>query len=112
MSFPVSLLILLVAALLEVAGDAIVRGGLQTASPSHRILLLLAGAVVLFTYGCVVNIPPWDFGRLLGVYIVFFFIVSQAISVLIFHTRPSVPTLIGGAFVIIGGVIISIGSWR
>jgi len=57
-----------------------------------------------------VNTPPWDFGRLLGVYVVFFFLVAQAISWLIFHQRPSVAVLVGGGFIAIGGLIISLAA--
>ena len=110
MSLPLSLLILLVAALLETGGDAIVRNGLKAPTSFSRIGFFLVGALVLFAYGYVVNAPPWDFGKLLGVYVVFFFIAAQLISFFLFHTRPSLPTLIGGAFIVVGGVIISIGN--
>ena len=110
MSLPLSLLILLVAALLETGGDAIVRNGLKAPTSFSRIVFFLVGALVLFAYGYVVNAPPWDFGKLLGVYVVFFFIAAQLISFFLFHTRPSLPTLIGGAFIVVGGVIISIGN--
>jgi small multidrug resistance family-3 protein len=72
-----------------------------------RAGLLLAGAVVLFAYGYVVNTPPWDFGRLLGVYVVFFFVVAQAINWLAFGQVPSVRLVVGGACIIVGGLIIS-----
>ena len=74
------------------------------------MVLFAAGALVLFSYGYVVNAPSWDFGRLLGIYVVFFFVVAQLISWIVFHQRPSVGVLIGGAFIIIGGVIISYSS--
>ena len=51
-------------------------------------------------------------GRLLGVYVVFFFIAAQLISLFLFQTRPSVATLIGGAFIIVGGLIICIGNYE
>ncbi len=110
MSLPLSLLILLVAALLEAGGDAIVRYGLKAPTSFSRIGFFLIGAFVLFAYGYIVNAPPWDFGKLLGVYVVFFFIAAQLISFFLFHTRPSISTLIGGAFIVLGGVIISIGN--
>jgi drug/metabolite transporter superfamily protein YnfA len=112
MSVPFSLLILFVAALLEAGGDAIVRNGLKAPTTFSRMALFGIGALVLFAYGYVVNSPPWDFGRLLGVYVVFFFIVAQLISWLVFRTPPSVATLLGGAFIVVGGVIISIGNSR
>ena len=110
MSLPLSLLILLVAALLEAGGDAIVRYGLKAPTSFSRIGFFLVGAFVLFAYGYIVNAPPWDFGKLLGVYVVFFFIAAQLILFFLFHTRPSISTLIGGAFIVVGGVIISIGN--
>jgi drug/metabolite transporter superfamily protein YnfA len=110
MSLPVSFLILLFAALLEAGGDAIVRTGLKAPTSFSRIGFFLVGAFVLFAYGYIVNAPPWDFGKLLGVYVVFFFIAAQLISIFLFHTRPSMSTLIGGAFIVVGGVIISVGN--
>lgn len=65
------------------------------------------GAVVLFAYGWTVNALPWDFGKLIGVYVVFFFIIAQLISWLIFKHIPSVTVLIGGSLIIAGGLVIS-----
>ncbi len=110
MSLPLSLVILFVAALLEAGGDAVVRNGLKAPTTFSRIALFVIGALILFTYGYVANSPPWDFGRLLGVYVVFFFIAAQLISFFVFHTRPSGATLLGGAFIVVGGIIISIGN--
>jgi drug/metabolite transporter superfamily protein YnfA len=112
MSLPLSLLILFVAALLEVGGDALVRTGLHAPTSFSRTVFFLFGALVLFVYGYVVNAPPWDFSKLLGVYVVFFFIATQLISLLVFQTRPSVSTLIGGAFIVVGGAIMFIGDLR
>jgi small multidrug resistance family-3 protein len=58
----------------------------------------------------VVNKPDWDFGRLLGIYVVFFFVVAQIISWLAFNQPPSRAVLLGGAFIVIGGVIMSAWS--
>jgi hypothetical protein len=74
MSLPLSLLILFIAALLEAGGDAVVRHGLKAPDSVSRIALFLLGGFVLFAYGYVVNSPPWDFGKLLGVYVVLFLI--------------------------------------
>jgi drug/metabolite transporter (DMT)-like permease len=101
-----TLLILFTAAALEAGGDALVRKGLH-ASPLPRIGFLLAGAVVLFLYGYTVNTPPWDFGRLLGIYVAFFFVVAQIIGWLAFGQTPNARTLLGGSFIVIGGLIIS-----
>ena len=102
-----TLLILLLAAVLEAGGDALVRHGLRGPS-AQRLVWMAAGGLVLFAYGCAVNTPSWDFGRLLGVYVVFFFVVAQLISWLIFHQKPSLAVLVGGVFIVIGGIVISI----
>ena len=110
MSQTTALLVLLGAAVLEAGGDALVRSGLHAPALGTRLLFWLAGGLVLFAYGYVVNAPPWDFGRLLGIYVVFFFVVAQAISWLIFNQRPGRSMLIGGAFVVVGGLIMSAAS--
>jgi drug/metabolite transporter superfamily protein YnfA len=103
----VTLLLLFAAALLEAGGDALVRQGLQTSTMMLRLSLFAAGGVVLFAYGYVVNTPSWTFGRLLGVYIVFFFVIAQFISWVVFQQRPTTAILVGGAFIAAGGIIIS-----
>lgn len=98
--------VLLLAAMLEAGGDALVRKGLH-APMLARLGFLLTGAVVLFAYGCIVNAPAWDFGRLIGIYVVFFFVVAQIISWLVFGQLPSGRVLVGGACIVAGGLIIS-----
>src|ERR1700760_1382575 len=71
------LAVLTLAAALESGGDALVRFGLHAPALPMRIGFMAAGALVLFTYGVTVNLPPWDFGRLLGVYVALFFVVAQ-----------------------------------
>ena len=105
-----ALLTLLLAAVLEAGGDALVRAGLFGPNVLRRALLLVAGGLVLLAYGCVVNAPRWDFGRLLGIYVVFFFVVAQVIAWLGFGQRPTLPLLIGGALIIAGGLVISLGK--
>lgn len=104
-----TLLLLFTAALLEAGGDALVRSGLRAAAIPTKLFFFLAGAVVLFSYGYVVNTPSWDFGKLIGVYIVFFFIIAQLISWLVFQQPPGRTLLVGGAFIVAGGAIISLG---
>lgn len=98
------LIVLLIAASLEAGGDALVRWGLS----SGRILGFVLGAVVLFSYGVVVNLPKWDFGRLLGVYIVLFFIVSQLLAVVVFRETIPTPRIVGGLLVIAGGIVMTV----
>ena len=103
----VTLLLLFSAALLEAGGDALVRLGLQASPLFMRVSLFLAGGLILFSYACLLNAPPWNFGRLVGVYIVFFFLVAQVISWIVFHQKPSTAVLAGGALIVAGGIIIS-----
>jgi hypothetical protein len=63
---------------------------------------------VWFVCGWTVNSPPWDFGKLLGRYVVFFFLTAQAISWLAFQQIPSLAVLVGGLFIVTGGIIIAI----
>jgi drug/metabolite transporter superfamily protein YnfA len=100
---------LFVAALLEASGDAIVRLGLHTSPALRRVLLLAAGGLILFAYGCVVNVPAWGFGRLLGVYVVFFFLIAQAIDWIVFGQPPARAIWLGGMFIVTGGAIMAFG---
>ena len=104
-----TLLLLLLAALLEAGGDALVRHGLR-GPEGRRLVWMLAGGAVLFAYGCAVNTPSWDFGRLLGIYVVFFFVVAQAIGWWAFGQRPGAGVWAGGALIVGGGIVLSL--WR
>lgn len=108
MSTARALLLLLLAAVLEAGGDAIVRAGLLHANPARRVLLLITGGLVLLAYGCAVNAPRWDFGRLLGVYVAFFFVVAQAIAWVFFRQSPTPAVWVGGGLIVLGGVIMTV----
>ena len=97
--------LLLIAALLEVGGDWIVRQALGR-SGSPRIGLFVVGGFVLWFYGVMVNSVKWDFGKLLGVYVVVFFVVAQVVA----WRRPAPPILLGGALIIAGGVVMTV--WK
>jgi drug/metabolite transporter superfamily protein YnfA len=103
----VILAVLVLAAALESGGDALVRGGLHAPTSARRAGFMAAGAVVLFVYGVTVNLPPWDFGRLLGVYVALFFVVAQIINRLAFGITPGLPIYCGGALIIAGGMLIT-----
>jgi small multidrug resistance family-3 protein len=107
MSNVIALLTLLAAAILEAGGDALVRLGLHGPTPLTRGGLLALGALALFAYGLTVNTPAWDFGRLLGVYVVLFFVVAQTINWLGFGLAPSVPIIVGGSLIVAGGLTIT-----
>jgi hypothetical protein len=96
-----TLAILILAAALEVGGDALVRIGLR--GPAYW---MAAGGVVLFAYGVLVNLSGLDFNRLMGIYIAVFFVVSQVISFLFFKQIPDDRILLGGGFIVTGGLLI------
>ncbi len=98
-------LLLPLAALLEAGGDAVIRRGLH----GRSVVLLVAGAAILFAYGVVVNTAPWEFGRLLGVYVAVFFVMAQVLDAVMFGARPSVSILIGGALIVAGGLVVAAG---
>ena len=104
------LALLTLAATLESGGDALVRSGLHAPALTTRIGFMAAGAVVLFVYGVSVNLPPWDFGRLLGVYVALFFVVAQMINLLAFGIKPGLPIYVGGLLIVSGGLVITF--WR
>ncbi len=110
MNLPSAYALLLLAACLEAGGDALVRFGLQSDSAAARAGWFLAGAAVLLLYGLTVNGPAWDFGRLLGVYVIVFFVVAQAMNWALFGVAPGAPILVGGALIVAGGLLITL--WR
>ncbi len=110
MSRPLILLTLLVCALLEVGGDALVRRGMHAGSQAARVGFFVMAAAVLFAYGWLVNRPPWSFGTLLGIYVVMFFVVSQVVGWVAFGERPGVAMWVGGGLVVAGGIVMSV--WR
>ena len=110
MSRIATVLILLAAAALEAGGDALIRAGLHTNAARSRYLMFAAAAIILFAYGWTVNAPPWEFGKLLGMYVVFFFVIAQLLSWLVFKQPPSATVLIGGILIVAGGIVISLAK--
>ena len=102
----VAWLIFLAAALLEVGGDAIVRKGMRGGGFAFMAL----GCIALGTYGVVVNLVPWDFSKLLGVYVAIFAAVSVLVGRFIFHEAVPSSTWVGVAIIIVGGLVIQFGS--
>ncbi len=102
-----ALLILALAGFLEVYGDSSFQTALHRSSGTKRVLAFLGGAACLAAYGLVVNTPRWDFGKLLGIYVVFFFLVAQGINWVRFGQSPTLPAVMGGSLIVAGGVIIA-----
>jgi small multidrug resistance family-3 protein len=97
--------VLVVAALLEVSGLALIRIGLRMGL-RHWPPFLFAGALTLIIYGVVVNQGRFGFGRLMGAYIAVFFLVSQVIALAFFRDTPDYKTLAGGLLIVLGGAVI------
>jgi len=89
------LLILLLAAILEAYGDSSFQTALYRSSGMNRTIAFLGGTASLAAYGLVVNAPRWDFGKLLGVYVVLFFLVAQVVARVRFGQAPTLPVFLG-----------------
>ncbi len=98
---------LIVATALEVTGDALVRKSMFEHTGLARLLVALLGALLLFGYGFFLNLAPVEFGKVVGLYIATLFVMWQVISYLTFKTIPTLPVIVGGIFVITGGLIIT-----
>lgn len=97
----------MLAAVLEMGGDAAIRQGLLRSTWTWIVL----GGTILVAYGVVVNLDrSLDFGRLMGLYIAVLFVVSQVISVVVFDERPSASLTLGGALIVAGGFVIHFGA--
>ena len=101
---------LLIATLLEVSGDAIVRLAMYDHAGTARIGLVLAGTLLLLGYGTFLNLAPLQFGQVVGFYIATLFVVWQAINFVVFRSVPTLPIAVGGALIVSGGAIVSL--WR
>jgi hypothetical protein len=102
--------LLALAAFFEAFGDSLFQSGMHRSAGAVRGVFLVSGAVVLALYGFTVNLPHWDFGKLLGIYVVLFFLVAQVLAKVRFNQAPTTPIYVGGALITVGGMIIAF--WR
>jgi small multidrug resistance family-3 protein len=72
--------------------------------------LFVLAAGVLFAYGWTVNAPPWDFGKLVGLYVVFFFVFGQIISWVFFKQPPTLTSIAAAVLIVSGGVVYAVGN--
>ncbi|HWZ35858.1 MAG TPA: hypothetical protein VNW51_06835 [Mucilaginibacter sp.] len=98
---------LIVATVLEVSGDALIRRTIYEYTGPARIGFGLFGTLLLFGYGFFLNLAPVEFGKVVGLYIATLFVVWQIITYLNFKTIPSLPVIVGGSLVVLGGLIIT-----
>lgn len=99
--------VLAFAAFLEAWGDSFFQAGFYRSTGAGRVLACVAGVIVLAAYGSFVNVPRWDFGRLLGLYVVFFFLMGQLLARIRFGQSPTMPIYAGGALIVAGGFVIA-----
>src|SRR3954463_13635151 len=103
---------LIVATTLEVSGDALIRRTMYEYTGPARIGFGIIGMLLLFGYGFFLNLAPVEFGKVVGLYIATLFVVWQVITYITFKTIPSVPVIVGGLLVVIGGLIITFWKYE
>src|ERR1039458_7564701 len=102
---PVPFLVL--ATILEVSGDAVIRLGLYNHAGLYRAALFLGGDALLFGYGTLLNLAPLEFGQVVGLYIATLFIIWQIINFIFFRELPTLPIVLGGSLIVAGGAIVT-----
>ena len=98
--------VLALAAIPEAWADSFFQSAFYRSAGLARLLSLAAGALVLATYGSVVNLPRWDFGTLIGAYVVRFFLAAQVIDRIRFGRSPAPGIYADGALIVAGGLVI------
>jgi small multidrug resistance family-3 protein len=99
--------ILIAATAMEASGDAVVRIGLFEKTGAIRVGVLAGGAALLFGYGIALNLTPLPFERVVGLYIATLFLVWQVVSFFTFRSIPSLPIVLGGTLIVVGGLLVT-----
>ena len=94
------------AAIFEVGGDAVIRMGIK----NNNIILMFVGAAALGGYGLIVNSIGWDFSKIFGVYVGMFALFGVLFGKFLFREQIQLTTWLGLAVIIVGGLIIQLGS--
>jgi drug/metabolite transporter superfamily protein YnfA len=100
--------VLLLAAVFEVTGDAIIRSGLR----NRGWLVVALGVATLGAYGVVANLLPLDFSKMLATYVGFFAVVSVLFGRVFFHDTVPSSTWIGLLVILLGSAIVQFGGSR
>ena len=100
--------VFVLAAVFEVAGDAVIRRGLRGGGPP----VVATGFAMLGCYGLVVNQLEWEFSGLLGVYVTVFAATSVLCGWLVFGEDVPASTWVGLAIIVAGGLVIQMGRPR
>lgn len=97
----------LLATILEVSGDAIIRKCIYNYTGTTRAAFFLIGALLVFGYGFTLNLAPVEFRQIVGLYIATLFIIWQIGNYIAFRTLPSMPIIVGGVLIVTGGLIVT-----
>lgn len=98
---------LVLATAMEVTGDAIVRIGIGQQASWLRLGCFAVGAALLFGYGYALNSAPIEFEKVVGIYIATLFVMWQVVGFAFFRHLPTMPILLGGGLIIVGGLIVA-----
>ena len=101
------LLFVIIATILEVTGDAIIRTSIFDYTGIARAALMLSGAALVLGYAVSLNLAPVEFREVVGLYIATLFIVWQIINFIAFRTAPTFPIILGGMLIVAGGLIVT-----
>lgn len=97
--------VLLLAALFEVGGDALIRAGMR----GEVRLLIVLGFCVLGSYGIAVNTLELDFSKLLGAYVGVFALIAVLFGKFLFQESIPMSTWLGLGIVLAGSAVIQLG---
>jgi len=97
----------LIATILEVVGDAIIRTSIYNYTGTARIGVMLAGGLLVFGYGYTLNLAPVEFKQVVGLYIATLFVVWQLVNIIAFRSMPTIPIVVGGLLIVAGGLIVT-----
>jgi len=103
---------LLLAAVLEVGGDTLVREALARWQAGWKMLapmVLVGGIAVLGIYGVLINKAPLPFGTTLGLYVAFFGVVGVIVGS-IRDWRVDWWNVAGVVIIILGGLVVNHGE--
>jgi drug/metabolite transporter superfamily protein YnfA len=100
--------VLLLAAIFEVTGDAIIRSGLR----ERGWLIVALGVATLGAYGIIANLLPLDFSKMLATYVGLFAVVSVFFGRVFFHETVPASTWVGLLVILAGSAIVQFGSAR
>ncbi len=99
---------LLLAAVLEVGGDALIQKGMR----GNGLTWVCAGVVALGCYGIFVNTVSREFAKLMGVYVAVFALIGVLFGGLLFGETISRTTWLGLVLIVVGGLVIQFGNAR